>query len=207
MHLRKLSKGSEYSSTQVLIPLKEAQKRSLKFYCELFLNLFSKYPYAVGKYKSGLMTKSIAEREPDFDIVVCDFLAPSINWIRATKKNTKSLLFQHNVEGVDLEKITQNSDNCLTRKYFKNQWQRMMDFEKNVSARFGGVVGVSDDDCRIMRENMVLKCSCSVPLVLMLNISSPMDARLNKDLFCFSVQWIGCRILMRFNILLVQFIL
>lgn len=28
----------------------------------------------------------------------------------------------------------------------------MRNFEKNASARFGGVVGVSDEDCRIMRE-------------------------------------------------------
>lgn len=57
-----IKKASEYSSSQILIPFSEAKKRSLNFYCELFLNLFSKYPYAVGKYKSDLMTDAIAER-------------------------------------------------------------------------------------------------------------------------------------------------
>lgn len=82
----------------------------------------------------------------------------------------------------------------------------MRNFEKNVSARFGGVVGVSDEDCRIMRKNRSASL-VACRQVLMLNISNLMDAHLNKDLFCFLAQWIGCRILMQFNILLVQFIL
>ncbi|HON06533.1 MAG TPA: glycosyltransferase, partial [Verrucomicrobiota bacterium] len=145
-------KASEYSSSQVLIPFNEAKKRSPKFYCELFLNLFSKYPYAVEKYKSDLMTKAIAEMESDFDIVVCDFLAPSINWIRATKQPSKSLLFQHNVEALIWKRLAENSNSYFTHLYLKSQWKRMRNFEKNASARFGGVVGVSDEDCRIMRE-------------------------------------------------------
>ncbi len=152
-----IKKASEYSSSQILIPFSEAKKRSLNFYCELFLNLFSKYPYAVGKYKSDLMTDAIAEQESDFDIVVCDFLAPSINWIRATKQPSKSLLFQHNVEALIWKRLAENSNNYFTHLYFKSQWQRMRNFEKNVSARFGGVVGVSDEDCRIMREEYGLK--------------------------------------------------
>jgi gluconate kinase len=92
------------------------------------------------------MTKAIDERESDFDIVVCDFLAPSINWIRAIKHSSKSLLFQHNVEALIWKRLTENSNNYFTRQYFKSQWRRMAQYEKNVSARFGGVVGVSDDD-------------------------------------------------------------
>jgi hypothetical protein len=48
-----VQKASEYSSTQILIPFSEAQKRSLKFYCELFFNLFSKYVMRLGNIKAA----------------------------------------------------------------------------------------------------------------------------------------------------------
>ncbi len=187
-----VKKACEYSSTQILIPFSEAKKRSFRFYCELFLNLFSKYPYAVAKYKSGLMTKAIAEQESDFDLVVCDFLAPSINWIRAIKHSSKSLLFQHNVEALIWKRLTENSNNYFTRRYFKSQWRRMAQYEKNVSARFGGVVGVSDEDCRIMRKEYGLKNVLgSVPTGVDIEYFKP-DGRAPEQgfiLFLGSMDW------------------
>src|SRR5215208_8503392 len=71
----------EYCHKLVTVSWKEARKFSAKFYRDLAVNFSSPVPYAVEKYRSGLMRRAIEleMRGGNYDLVVCDFLVPSIN--------------------------------------------------------------------------------------------------------------------------------
>jgi glycosyltransferase involved in cell wall biosynthesis len=45
----------------------------------------------------------------------------------------------------------------MARAYFGGQWRRMLHFERTAAAGFDGVIGVSDEDCKIMRDELGLK--------------------------------------------------
>ncbi|MCX7872239.1 MAG: glycosyltransferase [Verrucomicrobiae bacterium] len=148
-----IKQASEYSSEQLWIEMQETPKGSLKFCFELFLNLFSDLPYVIEKYKSAKMSAKIAEVEETFDITICDFLTPAVNWLSATKRPTKSLLFQHNVEALIWKRLAETAGNPIKKWYFTLQWKRLKDFEQMAAAHFGGVVCVSDEDCRLMHKD------------------------------------------------------
>ncbi|MGC8828864.1 MAG: glycosyltransferase [Verrucomicrobiia bacterium] len=187
-----LEKANEYSHFQILVQWNETRKGALRFYCELFLNLFSALPYSIEKYKSEEMGREIATQEKNYDLVICDFLTPAVNWIHNTTQPEKSLLFQHNVESLIWKRLMENAGNFLKRWYLKKQWKRMYEFEKTVSARFAGVVGVSDEDCQIMRQEYGLNNVLgSVPTGVDIDYFKP-DNRSPEDgliLFLGSMDW------------------
>ncbi|MEI8340879.1 MAG: glycosyltransferase [Verrucomicrobiota bacterium] len=156
-----VKKGAlEYSHDQQWIPWKETSKQSPRFFLELGGNLLaSRLPYVIQKYRSAGMSDLLLKEAPgsDFDIVICDFLSPAINIInlRASFK-AKTLLFQHNVESLIWQRMRDTAAGPLQRAYLADQWRRMFRFERKAAAWFDGVVGVSDEDCRMMREMLGL---------------------------------------------------
>lgn len=155
-----LNAASEYSHHQIWIPWNEAPRRSPKFFLELGSNVFSKLPYAIHKYESRGMADKIREldRQSAFELIICDFLMPAVNLFAGNyTPKTKTLLFQHNAESLIWQRHYEKTSHPLKRAYFYRQWQRMIQFETWSCARCDTVVGVSDDDCRIMREDLGLK--------------------------------------------------
>ena len=73
--------SSEYCQRLISIPFFTPEKFSARFYLDLLLSLGSNLPYAIRKYRSSAMRIAIERelRDGDYDVVVCDFLAPSIN--------------------------------------------------------------------------------------------------------------------------------
>ncbi|MGC8744909.1 MAG: glycosyltransferase [Verrucomicrobiia bacterium] len=187
-----VEKASEYSDFQILVQWNETRKGTLKFFCELFLNLFSTLPYSIEKYKSEQMGREISAQEPNYDLIICDFLTPSVNWIDNASQPEKALLFQHNVESLIWKRLMETSKNFIKRRYLKTQWKRTYRFEKRVSAKFGGVVGVSDEDCQIMRQEYGLNNVLgSVPTGVDIEYFKP-DGRLPENgliLFLGSMDW------------------
>ncbi|MBA4150062.1 MAG: glycosyltransferase [Verrucomicrobia bacterium] len=153
-----LKLAGDYSQKQFWIPWKETSKRSPKFFLELAMNLFSRLPYVIVKYQSGKMADRIAEldRFGNYDLIICDFLTPSINLFQNGKTKTPVLLFQHNVESVIWKRLFEKASNPLKKTYFRNQWRRMLAFEKEASQKCDGVVAVSEEDARLFREELVL---------------------------------------------------
>lgn len=148
----------EYSESQIWVNWKETPKNSLKFYTEALLNIFSGIPYAIAKYRSAQMAQAIRENKDKNDIVICDFLTPAVNWMGDTARHsTPSLLFQHNVEAVIWRRHYENASTVLHRLYFYNQWKKMRNFEGRACGWFDGVVGVSEEDCNIMRKDYNLQ--------------------------------------------------
>src|SRR5258705_3997754 len=73
--------SSEYCNQLVVVPHRTTPKFSASFYAELGANLLSTLPYAIKKYESPLMREQITRlrAEGTFDLIVCDFLAQSVN--------------------------------------------------------------------------------------------------------------------------------
>src|SRR5206468_6323837 len=74
-------KASEYCHEVICVPHRNREKFTNGFYAELALNLLSPLPYFMKKYKSAQMKREISKRLSDssLDVLVCDFLVPSIN--------------------------------------------------------------------------------------------------------------------------------
>ena len=152
--------AAEYCHRAAWIPWREARKGSPAFFSQLALNqLASKLPFVIRKYRSAKMAMAIHELDKlgTLDLIICDFLTPSVNLIWPGRKlKTPTLLFQHNVESLIWKRMHDNATG-LKRAYLRGQWQRMRRFEFESSARFDGVVAVSEEDAAIMRKDYALK--------------------------------------------------
>jgi glycosyltransferase involved in cell wall biosynthesis len=83
------------------------------------------------------------------DLVVCDFLAPSVNV--PTSLPARVVLFQHNVEAMIWQRHVSVPQHPLRRAYITEQWRRMLCFERAECRRFASVVAVSDVDAEVFR--------------------------------------------------------
>jgi glycosyltransferase involved in cell wall biosynthesis len=153
------AQASEYSDAQQWVDWSETPKRTAKFFLELAANLtISNLPYVIGKYRSAAMAKAIRQYDVarEFDLIVCDFLTPSIN-LFANGWWTKSptLLFQHNVESLIWKRLYQTASG-VKKIYFRDQYMRMINFERKACAASDVVVAVSEEDAALLRAELGL---------------------------------------------------
>jgi len=153
------AQAGEYSDAQHWVDWSETPKRTGRFFAELATNLtISNLPYVISKYRSAEMARVIRQYDVDrnFDLIICDFLTPSIN-LFANGWWTKSpvLLFQHNVESLIWKRLYQTSSG-LKKIYFHRQWRRMVAFEKKACAAADVVVAVSEEDAALLRSELKL---------------------------------------------------
>ena len=136
---------------------RDPRKGSFSFYLDAAAHLLDPLPYAVGKYRSreyrqrleallGADRPEARRDEQPFDLVVCDFLVPAVNL--PTRLPCASVLFTHNVEAEIWRRHAENKRGVLGRALYSTQYRRMLRFERNVLARFDGVLAVSDADQR-----------------------------------------------------------
>jgi glycosyltransferase involved in cell wall biosynthesis len=107
-------------------------------------------PYAVSKFTSPLVRRQIMDwdRAAVFDIIVCDFLAASLNFPRALR--TPTVLFQHNVESMLWQRRADTESHPLKRLVTVREAQKMHRYERETVARFRHVIAVSDIDRQAM---------------------------------------------------------
>lgn len=160
-HARELA--SEYCHDLVCIPHKRREKFTAGFYAELALNFVSPLPYAIRKYESAGMRREIAERArlENFDVLVCDFLAPAVNVPR--NLNCPAVLFQHNVEAMIWKRHYDVQANPAKKAYLFWQWQKMRTFEAKALPRFDSVVAVSREDRELMQQEYDMNAIYEVP--------------------------------------------
>src|SRR5690606_8863016 len=154
---------SEYCTTLERIPFTPAEKGTARFYAELLANLASGLPYAVAKYRSAAMRRRISEivAAGNHDVVVCDFLFPSLNVPSGLPIPT--VLFQHKVEAQIWERHTANAASLVARRYFGEQHRRMLSHERRECRRFDHVIAVSAEDEEQMRRLYEVRSVSSVP--------------------------------------------
>ncbi|MFL5578510.1 MAG: glycosyltransferase [Gemmatimonadaceae bacterium] len=156
-----VARADEYCTELVRIPFRTRPKRSPGFYAELLANLASPLPYAVAKYRSPEMRRRVAELAGRADVVVCDFLAPSLNVPDGLPCPT--VLFQHNVEAVIWERHASVAANPLAKRYMREQWRRMRAFERAECNRFDHVVAVSAQDRETFARDYGVRSVSEVP--------------------------------------------
>jgi polysaccharide biosynthesis protein PslH len=130
------------------IPRVDAPKRSARFYAGAALRVFDPLPYAVGKYRSRAFRRQVDTlfAKETFDVVVCDFLPPSVNLTWPLP--CPAVLFTHNVEADIWRRHAETQTWAPARALYNMQHQRMLRFEERALRRFDGVLAVSDADRR-----------------------------------------------------------
>jgi sugar transferase (PEP-CTERM/EpsH1 system associated) len=153
----------EYADTVERVPFSPPAKGSIGFFLDLLRNVFSPLPYAVARYRSRALTARLREvcASRDVDVVVCDFLAPSLNVPDDLGKPT--VLFQHNVEAMIWERHAAVAANPVKRAYMRRQWQRMLRHERTECARFDHVIAVSPEDATVFRDRFGVQNVSHVP--------------------------------------------
>lgn len=137
-------RAAEYCHDLIRVPHRTSSKFSLRFFAELARNLGSPLPYAVEKYRSSEFGIQIAREQLKADVVVCDFLFPSVNVQEPLLR--PSVLFQHNVEAVIWRRHAETQRNRLLRGLFLAQWRRMREFELAACQQYDAIVAVSPQD-------------------------------------------------------------
>lgn len=152
--------ATTYSCRQSWIPWRDEPKGSFRFYLSLLKNLlFSRFPYVIDKYRSTAAATQIAEldRKHGFDVVIADFLSMTPNILAAGIDPKKTIVFQHNVESQIWKRHFESAKNAVLRGYMYLQWQRYDRFERDMCARFKGVIAVSEDDAKRFVSEFGLK--------------------------------------------------
>jgi sugar transferase (PEP-CTERM/EpsH1 system associated) len=128
------------------VPRTDPAKGTLRFYADAARYLVDPVPYAVAKYRSPAYGARVREllRTEAFDAVVCDFLPPLVNM--PANLPCPTILFTHNVEAEIWRRHVENATNSGSRYLLKQQWHRMLRFERAALKRFDLVLAVSDAD-------------------------------------------------------------
>lgn len=142
--------ADEYCHELIRVPHRSSTKFSLQFFAGLAKNVWSPLPYVVEKYRSPEFSRRLERESKKADLVVCDFLAPSVNVPERLSRPT--LLFQHNAEAVIWRRYADTQTRRLARLFFREQWRRMKAFEHTACRKFDAIVAVSAQDRSIMED-------------------------------------------------------
>jgi sugar transferase (PEP-CTERM/EpsH1 system associated) len=183
--------ASEYCHRLIGVPRREQPKSGPRFYRDLALNLWSGLPYAIEKYRSTAMRNTIERelRESIYDVVVCDFLVPSINLPRQAR--VPAVLFQHNVESTIWRRHYETQTNRIKRAFFYHQWQKMRAYERATCRSFDAVIGVSEVDRDQMRDEFGLSEVYEVPTGVDTDYFQPLRVASERSelVFTGSMDW------------------
>jgi sugar transferase (PEP-CTERM/EpsH1 system associated) len=129
-----------------VVPRRDPGKGSAAFYADAASRIVDPLPYAAGKYRSREYRQKLAHllARGRFDLVVCDFLVPAVNMPPTLP--CPSVVFTHNVEAEIWRRHYERQTNPIARMLFRQQWQRMLRFERDTLRRFDLVLAVSDTD-------------------------------------------------------------
>lgn len=185
--------ATEYCNEVITIPHHTTAKFSGAFYSELASNLLSPLPYAIKKYNSAPMREQVSQLSAsrDFDVIVCDFLAPAVNVPR--KVACPTVLFQHNVEAMIWKRHFEVQSNPVKRAYLRRQWQKMRTFERLSCRRFDTVVTVSREDREMIRREYETENVYDVPTGVDVEFFKPSGAvasEANSLVFTGSMDWL-----------------
>jgi glycosyltransferase involved in cell wall biosynthesis len=191
----------EYCHELIRIPHSTRAKFSAAFYAELVANMTSSLPYAIRKYKSDAMTRAISDAtsKANFDVVICDFLAPAVNLPRDLQ--TPVVLFQHNVEAEIWRRHYEVQQHPAKRLYLRLQWRKMQRFERDACRRVDSVIAVSEADAQMMERDYGVAKVHDIPTGVDVDFFKPSNsvtARPNSLVFTGSMDWLPNEDAMRF---------
>lgn len=142
-----------YAAEKKWIRTHTPAKGSLGFWLDLAKStVFTTRPYALQRYEAKKLKQKLSElsKEQTFNLVICDFLAPALNFF-GLKFTCPVILFQHNIEAQIWRRLAKNQTSPVKRWYLGIQHRRMQHWEARLSALFDGVITVSPEDTEISR--------------------------------------------------------
>ncbi|MDX6270134.1 MAG: polysaccharide biosynthesis protein PslH [Acidobacteriota bacterium] len=186
-------RAQEYCHELVRVEHRTRAKFSAAFYVELAANLVSPLPYFMKKYKSAGMRREIERlvAADNFDVLVCDFLQPSVNV--PSRLPLATVLFQHNVEAMIWKRHYEVQANPLKRSYLYGQWRKSHTYERAACRRFDHVVAVSEEDRETMERAYGLESVSDVPTGVDTEFFRPRGAEQREPhnlVFTGSMDWL-----------------
>lgn len=151
----------EYCSRVHTVAFQPAPKQSPAFFRELARGIFDPLPVSIFRWEAPAFRKLLANllAGERFDSVVCDFLAPAINF----PSLDGCVLFQHNVETMIWRRLAENAPNPVRRLYLSQQAERMFHFEEKVCREARSVIAVSDVDAGLIQTMYGIERVSAVP--------------------------------------------
>jgi glycosyltransferase involved in cell wall biosynthesis len=156
-------RAEEYCHKLITIPHRTRAKFTRGFYAELAFNLVSPLPYFLKKYQSAEMRAAITKclDQESFDVLVCDFLHPSVNL--PADVSCATVLFQHNVEAMIWKRHSEVQRDPFKKAYLYGQWRKTFNYERAACRRFDSVVAVSREDSETMRKDYGIESGAEIP--------------------------------------------
>jgi polysaccharide biosynthesis protein PslH len=129
-----------------LIPGETSKRGGARFFASVAANVFSPYPFTISRNYDPAVRAKIAgllsaER---YDLLICDTIVMARHTIGLPAP--ASILFQHNVEAQILRRHADISTGRVKRWFMRDQWRKMVRFEKDCGNHFDGVIAVSEQD-------------------------------------------------------------
>jgi polysaccharide biosynthesis protein PslH len=145
-------RAAEYCDELVRIPFDRTPNFSPRFWFEVARNVPSPLPYTISRYRSAAFRDAVERlaAADTFDVVVCDFLTPSINVPAALP--CAAVLFQHNVEAAIWRRHYEVARGPLRKAFLWLEWRRVRRFERQACRRFDHVITVSAEDQATIRD-------------------------------------------------------
>ena len=149
-------------------------------------------PYSVSKFTHPAVGKLIARQlsSGQFDVAVCDFLAPSLNF--PEKLPIPCLLFQHNVESALWRRMATTESHPLRKLAYTLEAARMSRYERRTLARFHHIVAVSEND---RQQMLAMDPACEITVnptgvdTKQFQIAPPSSATPPRIVFTGSMDW------------------
>jgi polysaccharide biosynthesis protein PslH len=115
-------------------------------------------PYAVGRFASSAVQKSVreclAQKNPDVavDVAVCDFLDAAINYPDSSSDSGRipTVLFQHNVESEIWRRHANNGSGLAMKMVYRREFRKMLGYEQATVRQFDHVIAVSESDRKLL---------------------------------------------------------
>ena len=175
------------------VPWKETTKYSVKFYWRVLTRFFSSYPITVKNDYSKELEEKIEElvRIHSYDLLICDFLQPTLNFKNVMQGN-RTLLFQHNVESMIVKRHYETASNVLMKWFWYVQWKKMVKYEKLMCQRFNGVVTVSEPDKATLEKEFDAEHVYAIPTGVDISYFSPNGTtpEPNSLIYVGSMDWL-----------------
>lgn len=120
-------------------------------YLQLFLNLFSAYPYSVTKHYSSRFQRELQVllQEESWDLVQCEW-TPYARYI-LPENRVPVLVATHNVESLIWARRAEHTSNPIGKLFFRAQEWKMRRFERRVLRRASAVTAVTIHDAETIR--------------------------------------------------------
>jgi sugar transferase (PEP-CTERM/EpsH1 system associated) len=185
-----IERARDYAQKVVVVPFRPAAKKSVGFFVDLLRNLFSPLPYAIARYRSPELRERVEQLAGAADLIVCDFLTPSLNVPDGLLPPT--VLFEHNVEAMIWRRYVPVPQHPVRRAYMRLQWRRMLRHEARECRRFAHVIAVSAIDAEVIRREYAVASVGHVPTgvdVEYFSVSRPRPQGSRELVFIGSMDW------------------